>query len=70
LNWSDACLRSTSCGPLTLPSEHIQALADTILKFGTDPALRSELGGRARRCVIEEYNWKRIAKLTEQAYRQ
>jgi glycosyltransferase involved in cell wall biosynthesis len=56
--------------PLTLPPERIQALADAILKLATDPALRRELGSRARRFVIEEFDWKRIADLTVQTYRQ
>lgn len=55
--------------PLTLPPERIQALAEAIIKLATDPALRSELGSRARRFVIEEFDWKRIAEMTGQVYR-
>ncbi|MFH2039041.1 MAG: glycosyltransferase family 4 protein, partial [Chloroflexota bacterium] len=54
--------------PLTLPPDRIQALAEAIIKLATDPALRSRLGSQARRYVIEEYDWKRIADLTTQAY--
>ncbi|MFH2040493.1 MAG: glycosyltransferase family 4 protein [Chloroflexota bacterium] len=54
--------------PLTLPPERIQALAEAIIKLATNPALRSRLGSQARRYVIEEYDWKRIADLTTQAY--
>lgn len=56
--------------PVSLPPEHIQALAEAILKLAKDPALRSELGDRARRFVIEEYDWKRIAEQTMLAYRR
>lgn len=54
--------------PLTLAQERIQALADAILKLASDAALRSELGDKARRFVIERFDWKRIAELTKQAY--
>jgi len=54
--------------PMTLPPERIQALAEAILKLAKDPALCRELGDRARRFVIEEFDWKRIAEMTEQAY--
>ena len=54
--------------PLTLPPDRIQALAEAIIKLAADPELRSRLGSLARRYVIEEYDWKRIADLTAQAY--
>ena len=54
--------------PLTLPSDRIQVLAEAIIKLATDPALRSRLGSQARRFVVEEYDWKRIADKTAQTY--
>jgi glycosyltransferase involved in cell wall biosynthesis len=54
--------------PLKLPPERIQALAEAIIQLAGDPALRQELGKRARRFVVKEYDWLQIAKLTCQAY--
>ncbi|HCC79361.1 MAG: hypothetical protein A2X25_06550 [Chloroflexi bacterium GWB2_49_20] len=56
--------------PLTLPPERIQTLAQAIIKLAKDPALRRKLGSQARRFVVEEYDWMRIAELTACAYRQ
>jgi glycosyltransferase involved in cell wall biosynthesis len=56
--------------PMTLPPERIQALAEAVIKLATDAVLRSELGDRARRFVIEEFDWKRIAERTMLAYRR
>jgi glycosyltransferase involved in cell wall biosynthesis len=56
--------------PLTLPAERIQALAETILKMAKDGKLRKGLGEKARRYVIDQYDWKRIAEQTRLAYRQ
>jgi len=54
--------------PPFLPPERIQALADAILRLASDPSLRGELGSRARRYVIEQYDWSQIAARTVRAY--
>lgn len=54
--------------PANLPAERIQALAEAILQLAGDPTLRRELGSRARRFVIEKYDWSRIAAQTVHAY--
>jgi glycosyltransferase involved in cell wall biosynthesis len=56
--------------PLNLAPERIQALAQAILKLAGDPVLRQEIGSQARRFVIKEFDWARIADLTCRAYRQ
>jgi len=55
--------------PMTLPPDRIQALALAILRLASDASLRCELGDKARRFVIEKFDWKRIAEQTQLAYK-
>ena len=55
--------------PLTLPSDRIQSLAEAIIQLASDSRLRMEIGARARRFVIDTYDWRQIASQVLQAYR-
>jgi glycosyltransferase involved in cell wall biosynthesis len=55
--------------PLNLPSDRIQSLADAIIQLAGDANLRMEMGARARRYVIDTYDWHQIASQVVQAYR-
>ena len=55
--------------PLTLPADRIRSLADAIIRLAEDSSLRKEMGARARRYVIDTYDWHRIAAQVIQSYR-
>jgi glycosyltransferase involved in cell wall biosynthesis len=46
----------------------LDALVDSLVRLLDDPALRSRLGGQARRWVIEERSWAGAARQCELAY--
>jgi len=54
--------------PLTLPPERIEALAEALIRLGRDPELRRSMGRAARVHAVAHYDWRAIARRTEEIY--
>lgn len=57
----------SGCG-LTVPAGDAAALAEGIVRFAADPALRSAYGRKARQRAEDLYNWQRTAETLVCAY--
>ncbi|MFC2029019.1 glycosyltransferase family 4 protein [Chloroflexota bacterium] len=62
-------LESDYNAPLVLPPDRIRSLAEAVIKLARDSSLRMEMGARARRYVIDTFDWHQIAAQVVQAYR-
>lgn len=57
------------CGVLIPPGDR-RALVESILRLRDDPALRRQLGERARARILERYTWHRVGERLLALYRQ
>jgi len=51
-----------------VPDEDVRAFGEGVLHLLSQPRLAAELGANARRQVMREYNWSRVADLVEAVY--
>ncbi len=58
-----------TCG-LLIPAGDRRALAESILRLRAEPALRRQLGERARARILERYTWRHVGERLLAMYRQ
>jgi len=53
-----------------VPPKDVDALANAMSKVLFDESLAKQMGENGRRLVEEKYTWERVAKMTEEVYKE